>query len=105
MLDLSFHRVRPEKVDRLRDWLRSLSDRREEVLETFRREGTRHEKAALLMTSEGPVLAYAIERDPAIDGQAVFLSSELAIDKEHLAVLKECLVGYANAEVLFDIAP
>lgn len=106
MIDLSFHRVRPEKVDTLRAWLSSLPTRRDEVLETFRREGVRHELASLLMTHEGPVLVYAIERS---DGdheaaRAAFMASELAIDKEHLAVLRECLIGIAQAESLFDIA-
>lgn len=106
MIDLSFHRVRPEKVDRLRAWLSGLPARRDEVLETFRREGVRHERASLLMTNEGPVLVYAIERS---DGdheaaRAAFMASELPIDREHLAVLRECLIAFAPAETLFDIA-
>jgi hypothetical protein len=104
MIELSFHRVRPEKVERLRTWLSEVMRRKDEALETFAREGTRHEVASLTMTNEGPVLVYAIERDPTIDGQKAFLTSDLPIDKEHLAVLKECLFARHDAETLLDIA-
>jgi len=45
MLQVVFRRVRPEKVGVLREWMAELNDRRDEVLETFKAETTRHEKA------------------------------------------------------------
>lgn len=106
MIELSFHRVRPEKVGRLRAWLQEIATRREEVLETFRREKVRHERAALLETVEGPVLAYAVEHLDANheEARSAFMTSELPIDREHLAVLRECLIGLASSEPLLDVA-
>ena len=48
MMRLGFFKVRPDQVERLRAWMHELTQRRDEVLETFRAERTLHECAYLL---------------------------------------------------------
>ncbi len=99
-------KVHPDKVDRLRAWLTEAGGpRREEALETLRHEGVRHETASLLMTSDGPVVVYAIEADDFDKVNAAFAKSTFAIDKQHREVMSECLAGPAERELLLDIAP
>jgi hypothetical protein len=63
MLQVNIRRVRPDQVGRLREWLAELGRRQEEVRETFRNEGVRHEQAFVLAGADGPLLVYAIEVD------------------------------------------
>ncbi len=73
MLRVGFFKIRPDKVDRLRDWMHELTQRRDEVVETFRAESTQQESAYLLQGASGPVLVYVQqvddpERAPSIRG-------------------------------------
>jgi len=43
MLNATFARVSEEDLPRLRSWLAGLDARRDELAESYRREGTRHE--------------------------------------------------------------
>jgi Family of unknown function (DUF6176) len=104
MLLLVFNRVKPEKVERLRSWLHELETRREEVLETFHNETTRHEVAYLLEGREGPVLVYAIEAENVDTAREAFQNSTLRIDAEHKAVMAEVLVDCAGVEKLYECA-
>lgn len=102
MLKLSFLKVRPEKVARLREWMSELSRRHPEVLETFRREETRHEIVALLELPE-PLLVYAIEAEDLARARAAFAESRLPLDIQHREVLQECIEGEWPSEVLLDL--
>jgi len=43
MIRVGFFKVRPDHEERLRAWMHELTQRRDEVLETFRAESTQHE--------------------------------------------------------------
>lgn len=101
MIKLSILKVRPDRVERLRSWFAELTRRREEVLETFRREGTRHEIVRLLETGDGPVLIYAMEAADLERAAEAFRTSPLPIDREHRDVLRACLAESAATEELF----
>jgi hypothetical protein len=91
MLRVSFARVKPEKEQRLRDWLAELMTRQQEVRQSFAQEGTRQEQAYILPTSDGPVLVHVMEAEDTERAFAAYRESDLAIDAEHRAVLAETL--------------
>lgn len=98
MLRLAFSRVQPDKVDRLRAWMKELAQREEEVMETFRQETVRHEVAYLLTTSDGPLLVYAIE------AESLAQARPLPIDLEHRQVMREAFAGVVAAECLLEMS-
>lgn len=104
MLKVGLVTLRPNKVNAFKAWMATLKRRREEVLETFQAEGTRHEFVAILGNTDPPVVVYAIEVDDFAKAEEAFKNSHFPIDIEHKAVLKECLAGGAAHEVLFELA-
>jgi hypothetical protein len=104
MLHVVFSRVKPEKEARLRDWLKELGERADEVRETFRDETVRHEQAFLIQTSDGPMLVYVMEAADFERGRQAYLDSTHPIDAQHRQVLAECLEGTVAIEPLYDVA-
>ena len=103
MLYVRTLRIHPDKVDRLRSWMRELADRADEVRETFAQEGVRHEQAHLLETSDGTLLIYAIEAEDIDEALRVHEASTLPIDAEHRAVLAGVTAERLDLEVLLDM--
>lgn len=105
MLEVAFLRVKEDKVEVLKEWMEEIQQRENEVLETFRNEGTRHEAAYLLQdTAGGAVLVYAQETvDPERAHQA-FRESELPIDLEHRQVMQDVVAGRLEAEELLNLS-
>jgi hypothetical protein len=104
VLRVTFRRVRPDQVDRLRAWMAELMRRQDEVLATFANEGVRHEQAFLLQTTDGPVLVYAAEADDFLRAAQAYAQSTLPIDLEHRQVLGEVLAGDAPVERVYEAA-
>lgn len=103
MLQVTVVRVRPEKVARLKEWMAELECRADEVRETFRQEGVRHEQAVLVETSDGPLLVYVGEMADVEASQRAFASSTLPIDAEHKAALAEVLGDRPPTTTLLDL--
>jgi GNAT superfamily N-acetyltransferase len=104
MLQVSFKRVKPGKVDILREWMRELTQRRAEVVESFEQEGVREEKAWLMEDAQGYILAYAIEAEDLDRAREAYRNSTLAIDLEHRGVLRDVLGERVEPELLYDLA-
>ena len=104
MLKVELVTLRRDKVDAFKAWMAALQRRKEEVLETFEAEGTRHEFVAIIGDTDPPVVVYATESDDFSKAQKAFLNSRFPIDMEHKAVLHECIAGRAPLEVLFELA-
>lgn len=104
MLEVVFSHVREDRVDTLRDWMEELGRREGEVLETFRNEGMRQERAFLLDGKDGPVLVYAMEAEDPELARRAFRDSALPVDHEHRKVMREVLWGPAGVEELLDVA-
>jgi hypothetical protein len=103
MLEVVFRRVRPDKVDRLREWLREAERRADEIRQTFAQETMRHEIAYLIETREGPVLVYAMEAEDLEQAAAAYQGSALPIDREHHDVMADVLLpGSATVERLYE---
>ena len=104
MLKINVRRIVPGKEQKLRDWLRSLGTRRDEVRETFRAEKVRAERAFIIPSREGPLCVYAIECEDYAYAEQMFAQSTLAIDHEHAATMSECLGEAVEWEQLYDMA-
>lgn len=76
MIRVGFFKVRPDPEERLRAWMHELTQRRDEVLETFRAESTQHECTYLLQGASGPTLVYAQQVDDPEQARQAFASSE-----------------------------
>jgi hypothetical protein len=104
VLRVGFFNVRPDKVERLRAWMHELTQRRDEVVETFRAEGTQHEGAYLLKGASGPVLVYVQQVDDPERARRAFTASQFPIDLQHKQVMAEVRESPAEVELLFDIS-
>ena len=104
MQKISFRKVLPGQVDALREWMRTLQERQEEVIETFVAETVTSEQAWLLKTSEGHVLVYCVEAEDLETAASAYRTSELTIDLEHRAAMKELVGESAAAELLFRVS-
>lgn len=102
MIRVRFVKVRPDKVEQLREWFGELGRRKSEVLATFEQESTRAERVHLLSTATGPVLVYVMDVTDPEKASAAFKSSTLPIDVEHKAAMTACCIGPADAELLFE---
>ncbi|MCP5043433.1 MAG: hypothetical protein GY944_20590 [bacterium] len=102
MLHTTIARIDEADVPRLRDWLASLADRREELRESYRTQGTRHEQFFLLRTRRTPILVLISELENVEEGTKAFLASELPIDVEFKSLYQEISPEEAEAELLYD---
>lgn len=98
-----FSHVREDKVEVLKSWMEELKSREDEVRETFRNEGTCHERAFLVEGFDGPVLAYVMEVDDPEGARRAYASSEFPIDHEHRRVMDEVLAGPVEVEELLNL--
>jgi hypothetical protein len=102
MIEVVFRKIRPDKVDRLRSWLKELNERKDEVRQTFEQETVRHERGYILAGKDGPILAYVMEAEDHDKAREAYKNSTLAIDKQHKEVMAECLGDPAEAELLYE---
>jgi Family of unknown function (DUF6176) len=103
MLKISVRRILPGKEQKLRDWLRSLGTRSDEVRATFRAEKVRSERAFIVPSKEGPLCVYAIECEDYDYALKMFAQSQHAIDHEHAATMGECLGEAVKWEQLYEM--
>lgn len=102
MILISIQRVKAAEENTLRNWMAELDRRQDEIAATFAQEGTRHEQAYLIKTSDGPLLIYAMEARNHEHAAASFKASKFPIDVEHKEVMKRVLAGKADAELLYE---
>jgi hypothetical protein len=103
VLHVRFQHVRPDKVERIRAWMTELAGRADEVRATFAQEGVHAEKAWLVHTPDGVILAYAIDVDDIDAAFAAHQVSTLAVDREHAAVMREIDAGPLEVELIWDM--
>lgn len=84
-------RVKPDKVDRLREWMAEVRERSGEAEDTLRDEGVLTESAFLEHTDDGPHLVYYMEAEDIERVWDQFEDSDHDIDREHKAVMAEVL--------------
>ncbi|WP_436911871.1 DUF6176 family protein [Halosimplex marinum] len=84
-------RVEEGKVDRLREWMAEVRDRRDEAEATLRDEGMLTESAFLERTDDGPHLVYYMEAEDIERVWDQYEDSDHDIDREHEQVMSEVL--------------
>ena len=104
MLHTKIARIDEEDVPRLREWLGSLSSRREELRESYRTQGTRHELFFLVQTRRSPLLILITELDDVARGTESFLRSELPLDVEFKTLFQDLEPEEAEVELIYDSA-
>ena len=104
MLKVGIGRVKPDKVQRCRDWFAELMRRKKEVRETFAQETVRHEQAFLFDVGEHTILIYAIEADDPEKAHEASGNSTLPIDIEHKRIMKEITAEKITIEPIYDCA-
>ena len=102
MLNTTIARVDEDDVPRLREWLASLENRRDELRESYRTQGTRAEQFFLIRTRLGPYLVLISELEDVEHGTQTFLSSELPIDVEFKSLYQAISPEEAEVELLYD---
>lgn len=102
MLIATFARVDERDLPRLREWLGSLSDRRSELRESYRRQRTRHELFFLIRTERSPLLVLISEVADLEQASASFLRSNLPIDVEFKSLVQDIAHTEGAAELLYD---
>ena len=102
MIRVAFARVKPDKVERLREWLRELMTRQDEVRQTFVQETVRHEQAFVIESAHGPIMIYVMEAEDHARARNSYRTSSLLIDQQHRQVMDEVLEGKLEVEPLYD---
>ena len=102
MLSVTFYRVRDGQETRLRAWGSELMARADEVRETFRQEGVRHEKSYLVRTAEGWILIRVGEVEDWDKALAAYQESTLEIDAEHRSIMESALEAPYPAELIYE---
>ncbi len=102
MLNTTIARVDEADVPRLREWLASLADRRDELRESYRTQGTRAEQFFLIRTRTTPILVLISELEDVEQGTKTFLTSDLPIDLEFKSLYQEISPEEAEVELIYD---
>ncbi|ROR83623.1 hypothetical protein SAMN06295974_1694 [Plantibacter flavus] len=104
MIHLSFRRLKPDQRESVERWLSELNGpRRDEALETLRNEGVEHESAAIIDTSDGPIIVYAMESDDIQRARAIGAASTLPIDQRHHEVMRAADGGPVPHQLVLDL--
>jgi hypothetical protein len=105
MLRVSLRRVKPDHLDELRQWFRTVNGpRRDEAIATLADEGCRHEQAYLLSDSEGPLLLYVMEVEGVERTSQAAGTSSHPIDADHLRAMTEAVGDSIEAELVLDLS-
>lgn len=102
MIKLAVKYVKKEEEQTLRQWLSELNRRRDEVLETFSQEGTRHEQAYLAEIAGRTVLIYIMDMQDPQRAAKAFKESNLPIDLEHRRIMQKVLAEGVKLELLYE---
>jgi hypothetical protein len=102
MLYTRIYRVRPDRVERLRSWMKEVARRGDEARASYAQEGTSHVQAHLLEDTAEPLLVFIAEVEDPERARAAFSDSALSIDSEHRDVMHEVVEGRAEAELIYE---
>ena len=104
MLNATFARVSEEDLPRLRSWLAGLDARRDELAESYRREGTRHELFFVIRASPDPIVVLISEVADLEHAVSSFLRSNQPLDLEFKSLVMDIAENESDVELLFDSA-
>ena len=102
MIKVAVRYVKKGEEQTLRKWLSELNRRRDEVIETFTKEGTRQEQAYLAEIEGRSVLIYIVDVLDHEQAAKAYKASTLPIDLEHRRVMEVVLDGRVKTELLYE---
>ena len=102
MLNATFARVTARDLPRLQSWLASLDSRRDELAESYRREGTRHELFFVIRMHPDPLVVLISEVDDLEHAVVSFLRSNQPLDLEFKTLVMDIAESESDVELLFD---
>jgi hypothetical protein len=104
MLNATFARVAEQDLPRLRAWLAELPERREELVESYRREGTRHELFFVIRARPSPIVVLITEVADLEHAVVSFLRSNQPLGLEFKSLVQDIAAAESDVELLFDSA-
>jgi hypothetical protein len=94
--------LKPESLERVREWALTLNGRPDEVLATLRDEGVTLEAAFLDEVGEKTYLIYIMKAESMSHARAVADKSTHSIDAYHRGVMREICGPRKELEILID---
>ncbi len=92
-------KLKPNSIERVREWARTLTTRKEEALETLRNEGVAIESVFLESCPDGDYLIYYMKAKDFNKVKEVFDKSTLPIDVYHRKFKQETMIESSGLEL------
>ena len=96
-------RLKPNSIEKAREWAQTIKARKEEALATLRDESVILETVFLDRTAEGDFLIYLMKAESFEKAKEAVQSSPHAIDAYHQNFKRECWADGKRLELLVDL--
>jgi hypothetical protein len=96
-------RLKPDSIEKVRTWAKTLNERKDEALATLRDESVILETVFLDRTSEGDFLIYLMKAESFERAKEAVQKSVHAIDEYHQNFKRECWADGKRLEMLLDL--
>lgn len=105
MVNVSCGRIKlkPDSLERVREWAKALNECSVEALDTMRNEGSIIESVFLDQCSDGDYLIYYVRVENHEKAREVFRNSQLPIDVYHKQFKRETWAENKKLELLVDL--
>ena len=96
-------KLKPDSLEKVREWAKTLNERKTEALATLLDEGVILETVFLDQTSEGDFLIYLMKAESFEKAREAVQKSVHALDEYHQNFKRECWAGGKKLEMLIDL--
>ncbi len=96
-------KLKPDSIEKVREWAKTINERRDEALATLRDEGVILETVFLDQNTEGDFLIYLMKAESFKRAKEAAQKSVHAIDEYHRNFKKESWTDGKNLEMLLDL--
>ena len=96
-------RLKPNSIEKVREWAETLKRRETEAIETLRDEGVILETVFLDQTGEGDFLIYVMKAESYEKAKEAVKNSVHAIDEYHQNFKRDCWEDRKCLELLIDL--
>ena len=96
-------RLKPDSIEKVRTWAKTLNERKDEALATLRDESVILETVFLDQTAEGDFLIYVMKAESFERAKEAVQRSVHSIDEYHQNFKRECWADGKRLEMLLDL--
>lgn len=96
-------KLKPDSLEKVREWAKTINERKDEALETLRDEKVILETVFLDQNSEGDFLIYVMKAASFAKARQAVQKSIHSIDEYHQNFKRECWEDGKRLEVLIDL--